>query len=273
MSACEETQGPRAKFLRRPSGSPRRGPSDFTTPSRGGPVRADKAKGVASYREFVGALTEIGLIDAAELERFAVDAAEGVLGLSRALVKAGKLTPYQAAAIYQNKSRGLVIGNYLILDKVGQGGMGVVFKARHRKLGRLGALKILPPSFTRDSGAVMRFRREFEAAGRLKHLNLVAAFEADEDRGVHFLVMDYVEGFNLERVIREHGPLAVSDALDYLIQSARGLEAAHERESFIAISSPATSCSTAEAQSVYSTWASPGSSTPAIPSARPLPAA
>jgi serine/threonine protein kinase len=107
--------------------------------------------------------------------------------------------------------------------------MGMVFKARHRKLGRLGALKILPPSFTRDSGAVMRFRREFEAAGRLKHLNLVAAFEADEDRGVHFLVMEYVEGFNLERVIRDHGPLPVSDALDYLIQSARGLEAAHEK--------------------------------------------
>ena len=152
-----------------------------------------------------------------------------MVGLSRALVKARKLTPYQAAAIYQNKSRGLLIGNYLILDKVGQGGMGMVFKARHRKLGRYGALKILPPSFTRDSGAVMRFRREFEAAGRLKHLNLVAAFDADEDRGVHFLVMDYVEGINLDRVIREHGPLPVSDALDYLIQAARGLEAAHEQ--------------------------------------------
>ena len=207
-----------------------RGGAPATSRPRQGQAGApDKAKGVASYREFAAALTEIGLIDAAELERFAVDSAEGVLGLSRALVKAGKLTPYQAAAIYQNKSRGLLIGNYLILDKVGQGGMGMVFKARHRKLGRLGALKILPPSFTRDSGAVMRFRREFEAAGRLKHLNLVAAFEADEDRGVHFLVMDYVEGINLERVIREHGPLPVSDALDYLIQSARGLEAAHEK--------------------------------------------
>ncbi len=185
--------------------------------------------GVASYHEFAAALIEIGLIDAAELERFAADSAEGVLGLSRALVKAGKLTPYQAAAVYQKKSRGLLIGNYLILDKVGQGGMGMVFKARHRKLGRLGALKILPPSFTRDRGAVMRFRREFEAAGRLKHLNLVAAFEADEDRGVHFLVMDYVEGINLDRVVSEQGPLPVSQALDYLIQSARGLEAAHEK--------------------------------------------
>ena len=60
--------------------------------------------------------------------------------------------------------------------------------------------------------AVMRFRREFEAAGRLKHLNLVAAFEADEDRGVHFLVMDYVEGVNLDRVVGQQGPLSVPQA-------------------------------------------------------------
>jgi serine/threonine protein kinase len=172
---------------------------------------------------------EIGLIDAAELQRYAADSAEGVLGLSRALVKAGRLTSYQAAAAYQRKSRGLLVGNYLILDKLGRGGMGLVFKARHRTLGRVGALKILPPSFTRDRGAVLRFRREFEAAGRLRHPNLVAAFEADEDRGVHFLVMEYVQGINLDRLIGEQGPLPVAEAIDYLIQSARGLEAAHEQ--------------------------------------------
>jgi serine/threonine protein kinase len=120
-----------------------------------------------------------------------------------------------------------LIGDYLILDKVGQGGMGKVFKARHRKHGQLGALKILPPSFARDRDAVMRFRREFEAAGRLKHINLVAAFEADEDRGVHFLVMEYVEGINLDRVVSEQGPLPIPLGVDSLIQAARGLEAAH----------------------------------------------
>jgi serine/threonine protein kinase len=233
MSACEETQGPHAldpaATIRESEAGPARLHDLAAKPVQTEAIGQAGSRPVASYREFAAALTEIGLIGAAELERFAADSTEGVLGLSRALVKAGKLTPYQAAAVYQNKSRGLLIGNYLILDKVGQGGMGMVFKARHRKLGRLGALKILPPSFTRDPGAVKRFRREFEAAGRLKHLNLVAAFEADEDRGVHFLVMDYVEGINLERVVREQGPLPVSEAVDYLIQSARGLEAAHEK--------------------------------------------
>ncbi len=185
------------------------------------------AGGVADLTEFSRALVEIGLISEEELGSFAADSAEGVLGLSRALVKAGKLTPYQAAAVYQKKSRGLLIGNYVILGKLGQGGMGVVFKARHRRLGRVGALKILPPSFARDHTAVMRFRREIEAAGRLKHPNVVAAVDAAEDRGVHFLVMDYVEGRDLDRVVREGGPLQPALAIDYLMQAARGLEAAH----------------------------------------------
>jgi Protein kinase domain len=205
MSTGEETHGPHPSDLRetvRESGADlQRLHKPADTPIQTKADGGHDSGGVASYREFAAALIEIGLLDAALLERFAADSSEGVIGLSRALVKARKLTPYQAAAVYQKKSRGLLIGNYLILDKVGQGGMGMVFKARHRKLGRLGALKILPPSFARDAAAVMRFRREFEAAGRLKHLNLVAAFEADEDRGVHFLVMDYVEGVNLDRVV------------------------------------------------------------------------
>jgi serine/threonine protein kinase len=180
---------------------------------------------VANLDEFSRALVAIGLISDEEIKSFAADSAEGVLGLSRALVKAGKLTPYQAAAVYQRKSRGLLIGNYIILEKLGQGGM--VFKARHRRLGRLGALKILPPSFARDRNAVMRFRREVEAAGRVKHPNVVAAIDADEDRGVHFLVMDYVEGRDLDRVVRDRGPMTVVEAIDSLIQAARGLEAAH----------------------------------------------
>jgi serine/threonine protein kinase/CubicO group peptidase (beta-lactamase class C family) len=191
------------------------------------PLPGAVRKGVASLQEFSQTLIDLGLSNRAELEQFSAHPDEGVLGLSRALVRAGKLTAYQAAAIYQQKSRGLLVGNYLILDKLGQGGMGVVFLARHRTLGRLGALKILPPSFSRDQNAVLRFRREIEAAGRVKHKNLVAAFDADEDRGVHFLGMDYVVGRDLDRVVDQQGPLSLPVAVDYLIQAARGLEAAH----------------------------------------------
>ncbi len=179
--------------------------------------------------EFRRAVLEIGLATEDELVGLTADvlASAGVLGLARALQKAGKLTAYQAAALYQRKSRGLLIGNYLILDKLGQGGMGVVFKARHPRLGRVVALKILPPSFARDRTALARFKREIEAAGKLKHPNIVAALDADEDRGVHFLVMEYVEGRDLDRVVRERGPLRVVEAIEYLIQAARGLAAAH----------------------------------------------
>jgi len=181
---------------------------------------------VADLAEFQRSLVDVGLIDAEALKAFAADSSAGVLGLARVLVKAGRLTAYQAAAVYQRKSRGLLIGNYLILGKLGSGGMGMVFKAR-RPLGPVVALKILPPSFSRDRTAVMRFKREFEAAGRLKHPNLVAALEAAEDRGVNFLVMEFVDGHNLDQFVRERGAMPVLQALDCLIQAARGLEAAH----------------------------------------------
>jgi eukaryotic-like serine/threonine-protein kinase len=193
------------------------------------PRADDGTAAPVGLEEFRRTLVDIEIVAADELETLAagVPPSEGVLGLARALQKAGRLTAYQAAALYQRKSRGLLIGNYLILDKLGAGGMGMVFKARHRKLGRVVAVKILPPSFARDRTAVLRFQREVEAAGRLKHPNIVAALDANEDRGVHFLVMEYVEGRDLDGVVRQCGPLSVPQAIDYLTQAARGLEAAH----------------------------------------------
>ena len=128
----------------------------------------------------------------------------------------------------QGKTRGLVIGNYLVLDKLGAGGMGMVFKARHRRLKRVVALKLLPPSMARDESAVLRFRREAKAAAKLSHRNVVAVLDADEHRGLHFLVMEYVEGRDLSRVVRELGPLPIPQAVDCIVQAARGLKAASE---------------------------------------------
>jgi serine/threonine protein kinase len=179
-----------------------------------------------SLAEFRRALTDLDLIDQAELDRFALSPDE-VSRLAGALVRAGKLSAYQAAALAQGKSKGLKIGPYLILDKRGQGGMGVVFKARHRPTGHVVALKVLPPSFGRDRDAVLRFRREIEVAARLDHGNIVAALDASEDRGVHFLAMEFIDGQDLDSLVSSAGPLPVELALDCTIQAARGLAVAH----------------------------------------------
>jgi eukaryotic-like serine/threonine-protein kinase len=114
--------------------------------------------------------------------------------LARELVRYSRLTPYQAAAVLQGKTKGLLIGNSVVLDKLGAGSMGIVFKARNRVLKRLVALKLLPPSLARDPSAVSRFQREAKAAAKLSHPNVVSVLDADEFRGLHFLVMEYVEG-------------------------------------------------------------------------------
>ncbi len=175
------------------------------------------------------AVEGLGLVHPRDLERFADGSMGDPSRLVRALVRAGKLTSYQAGAILQGKARGLTIGGYLVLDRIGVGGMGVVFKARDRRDGRDVALKILPPSFGREPEAVQRFRREFQIAAHLNHPNIVAAIEASEDRGVQFLTMEYIKGQNLEDLVTEGGSLPIKLALHCAIQAARGLEAAHAR--------------------------------------------
>ena len=148
--------------------------------------------------------------------------------LARELVRQKKLTAYQAQQIYAGQGRSLVLGNYLILDQLGQGGMGLVLKAEHRRMKRLVALKVLSPKVTRTPEALRRFQREVEAAARLTHPNIVIAHDADEASGTHFLVMEYVEGTDLSSLVTKRGPLPLDQALDCILQAARGLEYAHQ---------------------------------------------
>lgn len=147
--------------------------------------------------------------------------------LARELVRQGKLTPFQAGLIWQGKGKSLMLGKYLLLEKIGQGGMGTVFKARHQVMDRIVALKILPPAMMKDASAIARFQREVKAAAKLSHPNIVTAHDADQDLGVHFLVMEHVDGSNLAALVKKVGPLSVSNAVNYITQAARGLEAAH----------------------------------------------
>ena len=107
--------------------------------------------------------------------------------------------------------------------------MGLVFKARHRQLQRIVALKLLPPSISRDRAAVIRFRREVAAVANLRHPNIVAALDAGDTAGLLFLVMELVDGKDLAKVVREKGPMPVKQAVDCIIQAARGLKEAHDR--------------------------------------------
>jgi serine/threonine protein kinase len=120
------------------------------------------------------------------------------------------------------------IPDYQILEEVGPGGMGVVYKARHLFLDKVVALKVLRPERMRDPEAVARFRREMRAVGGLQHANIVAAQHAGEAGGRHYLVMEFVEGMSLNEVVRRRGPLPVADACEVARQAALGLQHAHE---------------------------------------------
>lgn len=118
---------------------------------------------------------------------------------------------------------------YRIVRMLGGGGMGVVYLAEHRIMGRQVALKVIGRDFTRDPKAVERFRREAKAAAQLSHPNIVTAHDADQAGAVHFLVMEYIDGITLARLVDKRGPLPLAHACAYVRQAALGLQHAYER--------------------------------------------
>ncbi|HWA99807.1 MAG TPA: protein kinase, partial [Pirellulales bacterium] len=180
---------------------------------------------------FVKQLEESGVLSPGKLKEFLPPNAspKDAESLARELIKQGQLTKFQAQQVLGGRAKALFLGNYTILDKLGAGGMGQVFKAQHRRMKRLVAIKMLPPAMTKDAAALARFQREVEAAAKLSHPNIVAAHDADEANGVHFLVMEYVEGRDLSATVKKDGPLSLGKALGYIVQAGRGLEFAHKK--------------------------------------------
>jgi serine/threonine-protein kinase len=180
--------------------------------------------------EFTQSLAESGLFDAADLlpDSGPLAAADGAAA-ARELVDAGKLTDYQADALLDRRFGDLKIGNYEILDRLGAGGMGTVFKARHRRMKRIVALKVLSREVAETERFVQRFQREVETIARLTHPNIVMAYDADEGEAGPFLVMEFVDGRDLASEVEKTGPLPAANAVDRVLQAARGLEYAHAR--------------------------------------------
>ncbi len=188
-----------------------------------------------SCEEFVRSVSESGLLSEVEV-RATIAELGGQAGmpdsgeLVRGLVSAGRLTDFQAHAIENGRLPALSIGNYVVLDRLGSGGMGTVFKARHRRMKRVVALKLLSREAAGQGSFARRFQREVETIAKFNHPNIVMAFDADEAESGLFLAMELVDGRDLGKEVSEGGPLAVSDAVDCVLQTARGLAYAHDRE-------------------------------------------
>ncbi|GIW80372.1 MAG: hypothetical protein KatS3mg105_2179 [Gemmatales bacterium] len=135
------------------------------------------------------------------------------------------LTPFDLPTLKDKP----VIGEYEVLHELGQGGMGIVYKARHIRMNRFVALKIIDKKHLANPDAVRRFYQEIQAAAQLSHPNVVIAYDAGQSGDTHYFAMEYVEGKDLGRIVAESGPLNIDEACDYIRQAALGLQHAHER--------------------------------------------
>lgn len=196
---------------------------------RAGSTRVNDPTAIVTPEKFITLLEESGLLPPEEMStlRASVPLYATAEALAESIYRLGKLTKYQLNRVVQGKAKSLFLGNYVVLDKIGQGGMGLVVKARHRVMQRIVAIKLLSATTMKSPDAIRRFHREVEAAARLNHPNIVAAFDADQANGTHFLVMEFVDGCNLAHLIRLQGPLSIKRSIEFLLQAGRGLEFAH----------------------------------------------
>jgi serine/threonine protein kinase len=143
-------------------------------------------------------------------------------------VDTGLLTRWHCDMIFNNKYKGFTLKNYKLLRPLGSGGMSTVYLAEHMLMNRRRAIKVLPKSRNNDSSYLARFRLEAQATASLDHPNIVRAYDIDSHNDNHFLVMEYVQGRDLQTVVKENGPLDYETAADFIAQAAEGLQHAHE---------------------------------------------
>lgn len=181
---------------------------------------------------FVQAMAQSHALDANQLDevrqltpRYASD----YRGLAAELLKRRWLTPFQINRLFAGRLSEMLLGSYVLVERVGEGGMGQVFKARNWKLGQTVALKLIRKELLTNTTVVARFRREIEATSQLNHPNIIRALDADQTDAGLFIAMEFVDGVDLAKRVKEQGPLSAAKACDYIRQAALGLQHAHER--------------------------------------------
>jgi serine/threonine-protein kinase len=185
-----------------------------------------------STPEFLDALGGLALFDAGILEEVRREQQKQPLApraLAAQLVEQGLLTLFQAERVVDGRGSELLLGPYVILDRLAKGGMGTVYRARHRRLDRIDAVKVIRDEYLDNTEAVQRFEREARAAAKMRHPNVVLVHDAGEAGGIHYMAMEYVQGTDLAALVKERGPLPVALACEYARQTALGLQHIHER--------------------------------------------
>ncbi|AWM41851.1 Serine/threonine-protein kinase PknH [Gemmata obscuriglobus] len=178
---------------------------------------------------YFDAVCAAGVLAPNQLTRAAMAPGRTAAEFAAGLVAAGLLTRFQADRLLAGRADGFVFGPYVILEPVGRGSMSRVYKARHRTMNRAVAIKILSAELTRTAADRQRFQAQARAAGRLSHPNVVTALDANVLADRFYLVLEFVDGPNLEVLVAQRGPRPVDEACELVRQIAHGLRHAHER--------------------------------------------
>ena len=186
---------------------------------------------------FLAGVKQSGLINPdrvdsllAEFQRSGIDCNDSC-AIATAMVDRKALTEWQSDKLLQGRHKGFILGRYRLLSLLGAGEMSAVYLAEHILMERRCAIKVLPANKVQDTSYLGRFHREARAVASMNHPNIVRAYDVDKQTesgtDIHFLVMEFVEGRNIEQIVKEQGPLDYVAAVDYIRQAADGLGHAH----------------------------------------------
>jgi len=170
----------------------------------------------AAHRDFLAAKSDVAMM-------------QDPIAICKSFEDAGLLTRWQSEKILQGKYKGFFLGKHKLLGHIGTGGMSSVYLGEHVVLKHRRAVKVLPKSKLGKTSYLERFQREAKAIASLSHPNIVRAYDIDHEKDTHYIVMEYIEGVDLQILVKKHGPLPYALVADYIAQAAHGLQHAHDQ--------------------------------------------
>ncbi len=181
---------------------------------------------LATVGSLVDAIQQHRLLEPGQLEQLPAMQAglSDPRALAKLLMERNWLTPFQLNQVLGGRGQDLLLGSYVLMQRLGEGGTGQVFKARHQRMRRVVALKVIRRELLSEEEVVARFYLEIRVASQVAHPHVVHAYDAGPVGNTHFLAMEYVRGIDLGQLVKESGPLPVQQAGDYIRQAAVGLQ-------------------------------------------------